>query len=112
MLLPTEHKTITVLPADNEVTVTHGQKRWVFPREDCVLLPLANTTAELLARQLEIAAEYEEVRGTFPFLYNDYRDPSKPINHYWRGTNLKGVVSYARHHKVGWERLRGIYSGE
>lgn len=68
--------------------------------------------AELLARQLEIAAEYEEVRGTFPFLYNDYRDPSKPINHYWRGTNLKGVVSYARHHKVGWERLRGIYSGE
>jgi 6-pyruvoyltetrahydropterin/6-carboxytetrahydropterin synthase len=27
-------------------------RRWLFPREDCVLLPVANTTAELLARTL------------------------------------------------------------
>ena len=54
MLLPTEHRTIKVVEADCEVTVTHGPKRWVFPREDCVLLPLANTTAELLARHIAL----------------------------------------------------------
>jgi 6-pyruvoyltetrahydropterin/6-carboxytetrahydropterin synthase len=52
MLLPLSHPTIKVAEADGEVTVTHGQKRWVFPREDCVLLPVANTTAELLARHI------------------------------------------------------------
>ncbi|NOY42561.1 MAG: 6-pyruvoyl tetrahydropterin synthase family protein [Planctomycetes bacterium] len=50
MLLPTGHATIRVEEEDKEVTVTHGTRRWVFPREDCVLLPVANTTAELLAR--------------------------------------------------------------
>ena len=32
--------------------VTHGNRRWLFPREDCVLLPVANTTAELLAQYI------------------------------------------------------------
>jgi 6-pyruvoyltetrahydropterin/6-carboxytetrahydropterin synthase len=52
MLLPLSHPTIKVVESNGEVTVTHGQKRWVFPREDCVLLPVANTTAELLARHI------------------------------------------------------------
>jgi len=52
MLLPTCHTTIRVTEQDKEVTVTHGERRWVFPREDCVLLPMANTTAELLARYI------------------------------------------------------------
>lgn len=52
MLLPTAHKTIKVVEGESEVTVTHGAKRWVFPREDCVLLPVANTTTELLARHI------------------------------------------------------------
>jgi 6-pyruvoyltetrahydropterin/6-carboxytetrahydropterin synthase len=51
-LLPLNHPTIQVSHTDSEVTVTHGQRRWVFPRQDCVLLPLANTTAELLARHI------------------------------------------------------------
>lgn len=52
MLLPTEHPMILVQPAqpnENEVLVQFENKRWVFPSEDCVLLPIANTTAELLA---------------------------------------------------------------
>jgi len=53
MLLPTQHPTISVseVPGQgiDEVEVRHGQKRWIFPRHDCVLLPVANTTAELLA---------------------------------------------------------------
>jgi len=66
--------------------------------------------AELIARQLEVAARYPAVCGTFPFLYNDYRDPSKPLNHYWHGVNLKGVVSYDRRPKRAWERLRRCYA--
>lgn len=52
VLLPAHHPTIRVTEqggAEGEVTAVHGARRWVFPRADCVLLPLANTTAELLA---------------------------------------------------------------
>jgi 6-pyruvoyltetrahydropterin/6-carboxytetrahydropterin synthase len=56
MLLPTLHPTIKVQEVhggdDGEVIVTHGKRRWIFPRQDCVLLPVANTTAELLARHI------------------------------------------------------------
>ena len=37
---------------DREVVVTFEDRRWVFPRCDCVLLPMPNTTAELLARYI------------------------------------------------------------
>ncbi len=49
MLLPTQHAAIRVQAADDEVVTTFEDKRWVFPREDCVLLPIVNTTAERLA---------------------------------------------------------------
>lgn len=52
MLLPLEHPTINVTVEGDEVGVTHGARRWVFPRQDCVLLPVANTTAELLAKHI------------------------------------------------------------
>jgi 6-pyruvoyltetrahydropterin/6-carboxytetrahydropterin synthase len=50
VLLPTSHPAITVVANDREVTATFEQRRWIFPREDCILLPVANTTAELIAR--------------------------------------------------------------
>lgn len=49
VLLPTEHQAISVKEQENEVVARFEEKRWVFPAEDCVLLPIANTTAELLA---------------------------------------------------------------
>ena len=52
MLLPTDHPLIQVTAEDKEVTVRFEDRRWVFPRGDCILLPIANTTAELLARHL------------------------------------------------------------
>jgi 6-pyruvoyltetrahydropterin/6-carboxytetrahydropterin synthase len=55
VLLPTQHPTIRVTEqggGTGEVTAVHGQKRWIFPAEDCVLLSVANTTAELLARYI------------------------------------------------------------
>ena len=54
ILLPTQHPTIRVVADDQEVTATFEQKRWVFPREDCVLLPITNTTAELIAHWMAL----------------------------------------------------------
>ena len=50
MLLPTSHPLIQVTTDDREVTARFHDRRWVFPKEECVLLPIPNTTAELIAR--------------------------------------------------------------
>ncbi|MEC9004358.1 MAG: 6-pyruvoyl tetrahydropterin synthase family protein [Planctomycetota bacterium] len=52
MLLPTEHPKIQVTAGETEVEVTFEDRRWVFPRGDCILLPVSNTTAELMARYI------------------------------------------------------------
>ena len=56
VLLPTRHAAILVAADENEVEVRFQQRRWVFPRAECRLLPLSGTTvermAEYLARQL------------------------------------------------------------
>jgi len=50
VLLPLEHPLIQVVADEREVLVTFRDRRWIFPRGDCILLPVANTTTELLAR--------------------------------------------------------------
>jgi 6-pyruvoyltetrahydropterin/6-carboxytetrahydropterin synthase len=54
VLLPTSHPLIRVTASETEVQAvfTPDGRRWVFPRGDCVLLPVSNTTAELLANYL------------------------------------------------------------
>ena len=54
VLLPDRHPLIEVAAGDTEVvaTFTPDGRRWIFPRGDCAILPVANTTAELLARYL------------------------------------------------------------
>ena len=52
VLLPTSHPTIHVKADEQRVEVRFEDRHWVFPRGDCVLLPVANTTAELLARYI------------------------------------------------------------
>lgn len=52
VLLPTEHPLIRVTETQAEIVAEFEQRRWVFPRGDCVLLPVANTTAERLAELL------------------------------------------------------------
>lgn len=72
VLLPTEHPTISVAEGNAEVVARFQERRWVFPREDCVLLDMPNTTAELLARhiglqlikRLALGAEIEVSRIT------------------------------------------------
>tara|TARA_B100000676_G_scaffold264967_1_gene277644 strand:- start:24 stop:530 length:507 start_codon:yes stop_codon:yes gene_type:complete len=62
VLLPTEHPVIRVTESEHEVEATFEDRRWVFPREDCILLPVVNTTAELIARW--IAHELKPVVAT------------------------------------------------
>lgn len=49
MLLPLQHEQIHVDVQDREVEVKFADRRWVFPKEECVLLPIEQTTVELLA---------------------------------------------------------------
>lgn len=54
MLLPTRSRFLGVTTAPGptgreEVTVRFADRRWVFPADECVLLPVENTTAEWLA---------------------------------------------------------------
>jgi 6-pyruvoyltetrahydropterin/6-carboxytetrahydropterin synthase len=50
MLLATQNPLIAVEANPRSVHVRYRDREWLFPREDCVLLPIENTTAELLAR--------------------------------------------------------------
>jgi 6-pyruvoyltetrahydropterin/6-carboxytetrahydropterin synthase len=52
MLLPTRNPVIRVEESGRSVRVRYEDREWVFPREDCILLPLENTTAELLAHYI------------------------------------------------------------
>ncbi|MFO0849322.1 MAG: 6-carboxytetrahydropterin synthase [Gemmataceae bacterium] len=52
MLLATRNPVIRVEESPVRVRVTYRDREWVFPRGDCVLLPIENTTAELLARYI------------------------------------------------------------
>ena len=64
MLLPTQSRLIHVEVKDANVRVRHGDREWSFPRDDCVLLPVENTTAELLARHVgqQLLAEMTQAR--------------------------------------------------
>jgi len=52
MMLPRFNKLIRVEENPRSVHVTYRDREWLFPRDDCVLLPIENTTAELLARYI------------------------------------------------------------
>jgi 6-pyruvoyltetrahydropterin/6-carboxytetrahydropterin synthase len=52
MMLPTRNPQISVTEEARNVRVRYRDREWLFPRGDCVLLPIENTTAELLARYI------------------------------------------------------------
>lgn len=61
VLLQTENPQIEVTIEGAAVEARHGERRYSFPLDDVVLLPLTNTTAELLAAYLaqQIAAQLQ-----------------------------------------------------
>jgi 6-pyruvoyltetrahydropterin/6-carboxytetrahydropterin synthase len=52
MLLAARNPVIRLEETDASVRVRYKDREWLFPRGDCVLLPIENTTAELIARYL------------------------------------------------------------
>ncbi len=52
MLLPTKNQLIQLFEEGRAMRVRYTDREWVFPRDECVLLPIENTTAELLARYI------------------------------------------------------------
>jgi 6-pyruvoyltetrahydropterin/6-carboxytetrahydropterin synthase len=69
MLLATANPVIRVDANDTRVHVTYKDREWLFPRGDCILLPIENTTAELLAKYIAscLAAVLKERHGFTPF---------------------------------------------
>jgi 6-pyruvoyltetrahydropterin/6-carboxytetrahydropterin synthase len=66
LLLPTRNPTIEVREEGDHVTATCEGRRYLFPRRDVVLLPISNTTAELLARHLaqRLKQELDAIGGS------------------------------------------------
>lgn len=62
VILPTRHDKILVRQEQGEVIATFEDRRWIFPEGDCRLLPIANTTAELIATYLsqELIAAFDK----------------------------------------------------
>lgn len=53
VLLPLENPKIQLAEDGDSMTVAYeGKRRYVFPKRDCVLLPVPNTTVEMLAELL------------------------------------------------------------
>jgi 6-pyruvoyltetrahydropterin/6-carboxytetrahydropterin synthase len=64
VLLPLQNPKIQVAEHGESVTVAYeGKPRYVFPASDCALLPVANTTVEMLAELLtnRLHAELERI---------------------------------------------------
>ena len=67
MLLATRNPVIAVDETETSVRVRYKDREWVFPRDDCVLLPIENTTAELLAHYLGERLR-EDLRATCKYV--------------------------------------------
>ena len=68
VLLPLQNPKLQIAEREESVTVAYeGKPRYVFPRADCALLPVPNTTvemlAELLASRLRVELETTGARG-------------------------------------------------
>ncbi|HTM02772.1 MAG TPA: 6-carboxytetrahydropterin synthase [Vicinamibacterales bacterium] len=67
VLLPLESDRIKVAVEGDIVNVSvDGKPRYVFPKKDCALLPIPNTTVEMIARLLtgRLKAEIDRIGGT------------------------------------------------
>jgi 6-pyruvoyltetrahydropterin/6-carboxytetrahydropterin synthase len=72
MLLATRNRLIAVDAGARSVHVRYRDREWMFPREDCVLLPIENTTAELLARYIAQRL-VEDLRTHYHYIPNVLR---------------------------------------
>jgi 6-pyruvoyltetrahydropterin/6-carboxytetrahydropterin synthase len=67
VLLPLENPKLGISEQGDSVAVSYqGKPRYVFPRSDCALLPVPNTTVEMLAQYLagRVRSEVTSQAGT------------------------------------------------
>jgi 6-pyruvoyltetrahydropterin/6-carboxytetrahydropterin synthase len=85
VMLPANHDSIRLTTDEREVTATFEDRRWIFPVDDCVILPVANTTAELVARYLghRLADALEQRTGSRPPLLSIGVDENNGQWAYW-----------------------------
>ncbi|HET6578516.1 MAG TPA: 6-pyruvoyl tetrahydropterin synthase family protein [Gemmatimonadales bacterium] len=69
VLLPTENPKLAYHEDGERVRVDYlGEPAYVFPRRDCALLPIQNSTAEMLAQYLGTRVRAELVRSGYAHL--------------------------------------------
>lgn len=64
VMLPTENEDLKIAQRDSVVEVIYGKKQYSFPAEDVLLLPIHNTSAELLARYI-VGVLREEIKRRY-----------------------------------------------
>jgi 6-pyruvoyltetrahydropterin/6-carboxytetrahydropterin synthase len=98
VVLPRRNPVLRIEEGPEEVTVRYfDKKRWVFPREDCCLLDIHNSTAEEMARwladrllaefaaagfarPLRILVEVEESPGQSARYERQLAEPAAPVS--------------------------------
>jgi 6-pyruvoyltetrahydropterin/6-carboxytetrahydropterin synthase len=69
VLLPTENPKLAYHEDGDRVRVDYfGEPAYAFPRRDCALLPIQNSTAELLAQYLGTRVRAELIRSGYAHL--------------------------------------------
>jgi 6-pyruvoyltetrahydropterin/6-carboxytetrahydropterin synthase len=69
VLLPQHNPKLAFREEGNRIAVDYfGESTYVFPRADCALLPISNTTAEMLAQYLGTRARDELARSGYRHL--------------------------------------------
>jgi len=95
MLLPTRNHLVGLHEDGANLRVTYRDRMWSFPRDECVLLPIANTTAELLADHIAGRLRQEmAVRGwTVPRVLRVEVEESfgQSAEVEWRGDSSAGI---------------------
>ena len=68
MLIATMNPVIHVHHTDRSIRLNYKDREWIFPKEDCVLLPIENTTAELIAKYIagRLTDSLPSVHGRLP----------------------------------------------
>lgn len=66
MLLPDRNPKLEITTGEDSVTVVYRHRKFVFPREDVVFLPIPNTTAEMIAQYIagKVKEALADYRGT------------------------------------------------
>jgi 6-pyruvoyltetrahydropterin/6-carboxytetrahydropterin synthase len=69
VLLPTLNPKLAYREEADRITVDYfGEPTYVFPRRDCALLPILNSTAEMLAQYLGVQVRQELASGGYKHL--------------------------------------------